>query len=74
MNSFDHSQAQYDAVHSKTHTINQRYGVAVATDYYWIPITADTPRGVKVQLLTIGGGSDLWTLGWQEFFFHTLGT
>lgn len=37
------------------HKMNQDKTVAVATDYYWIPIGADTPRGVKLQLLSIGG-------------------
>lgn len=38
-----------------THTLNNEKTVAVATDYYWIPIGPDTPRGVKLQLLTVGG-------------------
>ena len=37
------------------HTINRQHQVAVATDYYWIPIDSQTPRGVKLQLLTVGG-------------------
>lgn len=36
------------------HKLNANKTVAVAVDYYWIPIDSDTPRGVKVQLLTIG--------------------
>lgn len=36
------------------HRINTDKTVAVATDYYWIPIDADTPRGVKLQLLGSG--------------------
>lgn len=35
--------------------LNKDQSVAVATDYYWIPIGPDTPRGVKLQLLSIGG-------------------
>jgi hypothetical protein len=38
-----------------THTINTAKTAAVAWDYYWLPITKDTPRGVKLQLLTQGG-------------------
>lgn len=35
--------------------VNSQHKVAVATDYYWIPVDSDTPRGVKLQLLTKGG-------------------
>lgn len=35
--------------------VNTEQAVAVATDYYWLPIDANTPRGVKLQLLTKGG-------------------
>jgi hypothetical protein len=35
--------------------VNKQHGVAVATDYYWLPINEFTPRGVKVQLLGQGG-------------------
>jgi len=35
--------------------VNTDQTVAVATDYYWQPINKDTPRGVKLQLLGIGG-------------------
>lgn len=35
--------------------LNKDQSVAVATDYYWIPVGPDTPRGVKLQLLGIGG-------------------
>ena len=38
-----------------THTINSTGTVAVAIDTYWIPIDKDTPRSVKLQLLSIGG-------------------
>lgn len=52
-----------------THTINGAKTVAVATDTYWIPIDADTPRSVKLQLLGGGGvaiysayfGDPFWT-------------
>jgi hypothetical protein len=34
--------------------VNQDHAVVVATDYYWLPM--DTcPRGMKVQLLNMGG-------------------
>lgn len=38
-----------------THTINTDKTVAVATDYYWIPVDENTPKHVKLQLLTRGG-------------------
>lgn len=38
-----------------THTINTAGTVAVATDVYLQPVGQDTPRGVKLQLLTQGG-------------------
>lgn len=37
------------------HKLNSDQTVAVATDYYWLPIDANTPRGVKLQLLGEGG-------------------
>lgn len=39
------------------HTINTNKTVAVSTVQYWEPIDANTPRGVKVQLLGEGGVS-----------------
>ena len=38
-----------------THTINSTGTVAVSTITYWIPLDDDTPRNVKLQLLTKGG-------------------
>ena len=38
-----------------THTLNTDKTVAVAPDNYWLRIDKDTPRGVKMQLLGIGG-------------------
>ena len=35
--------------------VNDQYGVAVARDYDWLPITDATPRGAKLQLLTRHG-------------------
>ena len=40
---------------NQTHEINASKTVAVAVDYYWLPIGKDTPIGVKLQLLTKGG-------------------
>lgn len=37
-----------------TYTINAESSVAVAIDYYWLPMST-CPRGVKVQLLGKGG-------------------
>lgn len=55
-----------------SHTISQNKNVAVALDYYWMPIGEDTPRGVKLQLLTVGGvaihgqydGKMTWATHW----------
>ncbi len=33
------------------HKLNTDRTVAVALDFYWQPITDDTPRGVKVLLI-----------------------
>jgi hypothetical protein len=52
-----------------THTINTAGTVAVATDTYWIPIDKDTPRSVKLQLLSIGGVAQYGTLGSDPTFF-----
>lgn len=40
---------------TETYKLNKDASVAVATDYYWEKIDANTPRGVKLQLLGIGG-------------------
>ena len=37
------------------HKLNHSGTVAVATDRYWQFIDADTPRGVKLNLLTVHG-------------------
>lgn len=50
-----------------THTINTTHTAAVATDYYWIPIDANTPRGVKLQLLGKGGVAHDLILALGEF-------
>jgi hypothetical protein len=54
-----------------THTINTNHAVAVATDTYWLPIDKDTPRNVKLQLLSIGGVAQYGTLsGDVSFYTH----
>lgn len=47
------SAAQPDPV--KTHTINRSGDAAVSLDCYWIPITKETPRSVRVLMLGKGG-------------------
>ena len=51
-----------------THTINSTSTVAVAVDYYWLPI--DTcPNGVKVQLLGKGGVAVYGTWNGKDPFY-----
>lgn len=38
-----------------THKLNSTKTVAVSTETYWLPIDDDTPRSVKLQLLSKGG-------------------
>ena len=52
-----------------THTINTNHAVAVATDTYWIPIDKDTPRSVKLQLLSIGGVAQYGVLQSDTSFY-----
>ena len=52
-----------------THVLNSTKTVAVATDVYWMPIDKDTPRSVKLQLLSIGGVAQYGTLGSDPTFF-----
>ena len=52
-----------------THTINSSKTVAVSVDTYWLPITDDTPRSVKLQLLSIGGVAQYGTLGRDTSFY-----
>ena len=60
-----------DGETSPTHTINSTNTVAVATDTYWLPIDKDTPRSVKLQLLSIGGVAQYGTLsGDVSFYTH----
>lgn len=37
------------------HKVNTESKVAVDQNYHWMPINSETPRGVKLQLLTVGG-------------------
>lgn len=51
--------------------LNRDRSTAVALDHYWIPIGADTPRGVKLLLLGAGGVAQLglWD-GKTKFWTH----
>jgi len=50
-------------------TLNSTNTVAVATDVYWMPIDADTPRSAKLQLLSIGGVAQYGVLGGDTSFY-----
>ena len=39
-----------------THALNTDRTAAVATDTYWLPITPETPIGVKMLLINQGAG------------------
>ena len=52
-----------------THTINTNHAVAVATDTFWMPIDKDTPRSVKLQLLSIGGVAQYGNLQADTSFY-----
>lgn len=52
-----------------THTINSTATVAVAVDYYWLPIDTDTPKGVKLQLLGKGGVAIYGTWNGRDTFY-----
>ena len=52
------------------HTINSTHTAAVATDYYWIPIDENTPRGVKLQLLGQGGVAQYSNYHGDAFWSH----
>ncbi len=53
-----------------THKIDSTGTAAVATDYYWIPIDANTPRGVKLQLLGKGGVAAYGNYQGAPFWSH----
>ena len=38
------------------HKIDSTGTAAVATDYYWLPIDENTPRGVKMNLINRAAG------------------
>jgi hypothetical protein len=52
-----------------THTLNSTRTVAVSVDTYWLPIDNDTPRGVKVQLLSLGGVAQYGSLKQNDTFY-----
>lgn len=52
-----------------THTLNSTATVAVAVDYYWLPIDTDTPKGVKLQLLGKGGVAIYGTWNGKDTFY-----
>ena len=41
------------------HKLDSTKAAVVSTDYYWIPIDANTPTGVKILLLGRGGVASL---------------
>lgn len=54
------------------HKLNTDRTVAVATDVFWQPINTDTPRGVKLQLISKSAGVaqfGLWD-GKDPFWTH----
>jgi hypothetical protein len=53
-----------------THTLNSNRTVAVSVDVYWIPVSKDTPRGVKLQLLGAGGVATYGTYHGDPFWTH----
>lgn len=55
---------------SCTHTLNTNKTVAVSTDVYWIPIGMDTPRNVKLQLLSAGGVASYGPYQGEQFWTH----
>ena len=61
---------QQPAQQPVTHTINSTHTAAVATDHYWIPIDANTPRGVKLQLLGQGGVAQYSNYHGDAFWSH----
>ena len=52
-----------------TFTINSTNTIAVAIDTYWMPINDETPRNVKLQLLSIGGVAQYGTLQADTSFY-----
>jgi hypothetical protein len=58
-----------DAYLPSSFTLNSGKTVAVATNVYWMPIDADTPRSAKLQLLSLGGIAQYGTLGKDASFY-----
>jgi len=52
------------------HTLNNDKTVAVSTETYWMPVGAQTPRGVKVQLLGLGGVASYGVYNGDPFWTH----
>ena len=52
------------------YVINGAKTVAVATDVYWIPIDENTPRSVKLQLLSKAGVAVYGTYHGDKFWTH----
>jgi hypothetical protein len=59
---------------AKQYKLDSTETTAVATEFYWLPINNDTPRGVKVLLLGRGGVASLGHYhhkpGESEFWTH----
>lgn len=53
-------EQQYRTFDKYGHKLDSTKAAVVSTDYYWIPIDASTPQGVKILLL---GKSGVATLG-----------
>ena len=51
------------------HSLNAEATVAVATDYFWLPISANTHVGAKLQLLGQGGVAIYGVHNPKETFF-----
>lgn len=52
-----------------THKLNSTKTVAVSTETYWLPIDDDTPRSVKLQLLSKGGVAQYGILNGDITFY-----
>ena len=61
---------KYRDAFPKDYKLNSTQTAAVATDYYWIPIDENTPRGVKIQLLGKGGVAHYGTYHEAQFWTH----
>ena len=53
-----------------THKIDSTGTAAVAIDHYWIPIDENTPRSVKLQLLSKAGVAVYGTYHGDKFWTH----